>query len=331
MAEKRQTAAHFAMLLTELEAGKEVHYPDITGGDPPKIDPVVEKHLDRVGLLPDNLPERIATFYTYMRGIRIDIVNLAKGQFPDPKLQAAVIRAALVLWADAVQLGNRLWADLRTIAAKVWWLQASGLQFKASCRDGSVRGFITLKRHIQKWTGNRDVVTSPLTTGSQASAVVAPPTLAQTLPQSTASAFAPPFQELVGDVEAKIDNELPALSAKLGKNREESLKHTLIDQYCGLLLERASRFLYGSQIDALIFINANNNRATIDEMKRFYDTAAKTFPAIYVNYSFDKWMAFMQTNGIVGVTDNIVWATSIGKALIAYMQMRLYLATRASG
>jgi hypothetical protein len=67
MSEKRQHAAHFAMLLTRLEAGEEAEFPNITGGDPPNIDPVIEKHFDRVGLLPHNLPERIATFYTYMR------------------------------------------------------------------------------------------------------------------------------------------------------------------------------------------------------------------------------------------------------------------------
>jgi hypothetical protein len=330
MSEKRQHAAHFAMLLTRLEAGEEVEFPDITGGSP-QIDPVIEKHLDRVGLLPHNLPERIATFYTYMRGIRIDVVNLAKGEFSDPKIQAGVIRADLVLWAEAVQLGNSLWADLRTVAAKVWWLHANILRFKASCRDWTVRGFIGFKTYVQKLIGRQDVVASPSNTGPQASAVVTPPTLAETLPQSTASLFEPPFQELVGQVEAKIDNELPTLSAKLGKNREESLKHTLIDQYCGLLLERVSRFLYGSQIDAAIFLNANNNRATLGEMKCFYDTAARNFPEIYKNYSFEKWLSFMQTNGIVSTSDNIVGATPIGKAVIAYMQMRGYLVTRAPG
>jgi hypothetical protein len=136
---------------------------------------------------------------------------------------------------------------------------------------------------------------SPSNTGLQASAVVMPPTLAQTLPQSTASSFAPPFQELVSDVEAKIDSELPTLSANLGKTREETLKHTLIDQYCGLVLERASRFLYGSQIDALMFINANNNRATTDEIKHFYDTGAKNFPQIYANYSFENGWGFCKS------------------------------------
>jgi hypothetical protein len=136
---------------------------------------------------------------------------------------------------------------------------------------------------------------------------------------------------LVSNVEAKINGEMPALTTRLGKNQEDTLRYLLIDQYCGLILERVSRFLYGSQIDALIFRNANNNRVTRDEIKRFYDTATSSFPDVYKNYSFDRWLAFLENNGIIGTADNIVGATSIGKALIAYMQMRGYLVTRAPG
>jgi hypothetical protein len=110
-----------------------------------------------------------------------------------------------------------------------------------------------------------------------------------------------------------------------------SFSVSLLDQYCGLILERASRFLYGSQIDAVIFLNSNNNRATIDKFRRFYDTGNTNYPEIYKSYPFDKWLAFMQLSGIVVVSDNFVGATAIGKALIAYMQRRQYLLTRASG
>jgi hypothetical protein len=175
-----------------------------------------------------------------------------------------------------------------------------------------------------------DLVASPLNTASQASVVVTPP-LAQTLSQSTASSFEPHYQELVSDVEAKINGELPALATKLAKSQEATLRYLLLDQYCALILERVSRFLYGSQIDAILFINTNNNRATMGEIKRFYDTGETNFPEIYKNYSFEKWLGFMQTNGIIGTSDNIVGATPIGKALIAYMQMRQYLVTKAPG
>jgi hypothetical protein len=177
---------------------------------------------------------------------------LAKGEFSDPKIQAGVIRADLVLWADAVQLGNSLWAELRNVAGKVWWLHASVLQFKALCRDWTIRGSMVVKGHIEKLVGRAAAVASPSNTASQASAIVTPSTLAETLPQSAASLFEPPFQKLVGEVETKIESELSTLSARLGKNREETIKHALIDQYCGLVLERASRFLYGSQRDAVI-------------------------------------------------------------------------------
>ena len=114
--EKRQTAAHFARLLAELEAGRDVDWTDVTGGDPAQDDPVVKSHLERLGSLPRNIPERIATFYTYLRGIRIDIQNLSRGVFKDQRTQAFIIRADLLLWADAAQLGTSLWTDLRQVA-----------------------------------------------------------------------------------------------------------------------------------------------------------------------------------------------------------------------
>jgi hypothetical protein len=120
MAEKRQTAVHYAQMVSRLEANEDVNFPDITGGDLNKIDPVAEKYLDRIGLLPGNIPERVTTFYTYLRGIRIDIVNLHKGQFEGHQLQAAIIRADLILWSETVQLGTRLWTDLRNIATRPW-------------------------------------------------------------------------------------------------------------------------------------------------------------------------------------------------------------------
>ena len=330
MTERRRTAAQFAMLLTQLEAGEKVEFPNITGGDPPKIDPVIEKYLDRIGLLPSNLPEGIATFYTYMRGIRIDLVNLSRGEFSDTKTQAAVIRADLVLWADTVQLGNSLWFDLRTIAAKVWWLHASVLQSIALIRGGTARGFNAAKTYAQK-LARRDAIMSPLNTGSQASVVVTSPPLVQPLSQSTASSFEPQYHELVSDVEAKINAELPALASKSGKSQDDALRYLLMDQFSALILERASRFLYGSQIDSLIFLHSNNYRATLDEIKRFYDMGSAKFPEIYKNYPFEKWLGFLEMNGIVGVSNNIITATPIGKALIPYMEMRRYLLTKAPG
>ncbi len=106
--DKRQTPKNFAYLLSQLEAGKQIAWPDVTGGDRSEDDPVMNKHLDKIGLLPGNLPERITTFYTYLRGIRIDVRSLSKGIFAEPSAQAAIVRADLILWADANQLGNTI-------------------------------------------------------------------------------------------------------------------------------------------------------------------------------------------------------------------------------
>jgi hypothetical protein len=136
MTEKREIAAHFARLLAELEAGRDVDWTDVTGGDPAQDDPVIKAHVERLGYLPDNIPERIATFYTYLRGIRIDIQNLAKGVFKERQVQAAIVRADLILWADATRGGKELWADLRKVATRQWWLSRSWQEF------------LTIRRHV---------------------------------------------------------------------------------------------------------------------------------------------------------------------------------------
>jgi hypothetical protein len=110
-----------------------------------------------------------------------------------------------------------------------------------------------MKKYLQKLT-RRTVGVSSSDTGSQASVVVTQPALAQNLSQSMASSFEPHYHELVSEVETKINEELPALATKLGKNQEGALRYLATDQYCGLSLERAPRYLFGSQIDAIIFL-----------------------------------------------------------------------------
>jgi hypothetical protein len=78
-------------------------------------------------------------------------------------------------------------------------------------------------------------------------------------------------------------------------------------------------------------LNSNNYRATMGEMRGFYETGATNYPQIYANYAFEKWLEFLVLNGIIRVSDNIIGATPIAKALIPYMRMRGYLVTKAAG
>src|SRR5262249_10859345 len=62
--------------------------------------------------------------------------------------------------------------------------------------------------------------------------------------------YSPPFHEYVNLAESMFEQSLPTYLARFGGNREEAVKRAAIDFFAALPLERASRFIYGSQIDA---------------------------------------------------------------------------------
>jgi predicted DNA-binding ribbon-helix-helix protein len=335
MAQRREHAKHFAFILATLESGEKVSWPDITGGDPSQDDPVVKSQMDRLGFLPDNIPERIVTFYTYMRGIRIDIANLSKGAFREPRIEAEIIRADLIVWDDAVRLGNDLWRDLRNIATQPWWLQSFLVRRKKEIHQTSVNLFGKLRYYVKRTLGvQRQHDSAANTNPPQPTSGNVADNIGDALPlePNTAELFASPFKELAVDMSTYLDATLlPTAGATFDGNRERALRHLLIDTQAAVFLERASRFIFGSQIDAVIYLGANNARATREEITRFYSAARQADPERYARYPFDAWLGFLHRNGLVFIDGDAVILSPGGKALINYMQARGYLTPRPGG
>jgi hypothetical protein len=147
----------------------------------------------------------------------------------------------------------------------------------------------------------------------------------------TARFFEPQFQELVMAVEARVDADLPTLERNLSINREAALRYVIMDLSSALYLERASRFLFGSQIDAIIFLGVNGGRGTKQEVEKFYQTAMSQYPDFYARYSFEQWLGFLIAWGLVERANDAISLTGGGKAMIPYLNSRHYLATKAPG
>jgi hypothetical protein len=149
---------------------------------------------------------------------------------------------------------------------------------------------------------------------------------------SAADLFEAPFKELATEVENYIDNTmLPPILSVFGGNKERALRHALIDFQSAVYLERASRFMFGSQIDALIYLGANNGRGTREEISRFYMAATQAHPPIYAQYPFEGWLGFLQRNGLVGMDSDAIILLPGGKAIVSYMKTRGYLTPRPQG
>jgi hypothetical protein len=318
MEEKRQTAHYFASLLPRLHAGEHLTYPDLTGGasDPQKLPPIFEKNIDKVGLLPENLPERVVTFHTYLRGIQVDTWNLVKGTFPEPAAQANVIQADLALWGDAQQLGASIGVELRRLATTKWWPAAIWDRAK-------VTGLATLRRIVFLRTPHT-AAPPPQTTASmeQGHAGQVPNGVN---PFYTTSYVATPYQELANKTAKLVNAQLLDLMTRLGSSKEDALRYLTIDYLAALTLERASRYMFGSQIDALEFLVNNNQRATLDEVRRFCSNAAAASPEVYDLYPFEGWLDFLKNRALLQVQDDFVELLPAGKAIVPYLRERGYL------
>jgi hypothetical protein len=77
MTAKRRHVERFQGALERLDRNEPVVIPGILGVEP-KLDPVVEKNLDKLGALGGDLPERIAHFYQFLMGIRQDLFAMSK-------------------------------------------------------------------------------------------------------------------------------------------------------------------------------------------------------------------------------------------------------------
>lgn len=121
MAEKRNHVAYFEGLAERAERGEKIVVEPVVHQAEMGIPPVVANTLDRLGLLPGDLPARVVTFYTYVVGVRGDIVRLASGEFADrPKNAANLIRQNLALWRETCALGKSLAADLDAVGSASW-------------------------------------------------------------------------------------------------------------------------------------------------------------------------------------------------------------------
>jgi hypothetical protein len=106
-------------MVAALERGVDVTIPDITQGRGYR-DPVADRLLDKLGLLPGNLPERVVRFYSVLGGIRLDLIRIGEGEFDTPRTIAA-LKEDLALWADNVALGKALVEELKDLARGIIW------------------------------------------------------------------------------------------------------------------------------------------------------------------------------------------------------------------
>jgi hypothetical protein len=269
-----------------------------------------------------------------MRGIRIDIVNLSKDVFKTADAQANVVSADLAIWEEASRLGDDLCQELRDVALTPWPpLRVLSLVWR---RLTYWVNLVVAKVHeyapnrLKVWLSSRLMRTIGI---PQLAAAAKGGALSESLPGPVnAQNFSPEFRELVAEVSNFIEKvALPGAMPNFNNNREEALKHLLIDFQSATALERASRYIFGSQVDALIYLATVSGTATRMEITRYYEAAKTTSPEMYANYSFEGWLEFLTNNHLISANGDTVSSTPLGKAAVRYMRDRGYLTPHPKG
>jgi hypothetical protein len=102
--------------------------------------------------------------------------------------------------------------------------------------------------------------------------------------------------------------------------REGLLVHALAVSQVNHENARIARFIFGSQLDILNHLNARSATGeTLQNIRAFYDKAVQDFPAFYSSYSFESYLAFLETQQLVIREDQQLKITPRGQALLHYM------------
>ena len=114
---KREHEAVFRGIHARLENGENASVPNIIAR-PIELDPVIQNHRPRIGILGEPLSRRILVFHSYVREMRFDLMSLADGDWDgDIALKARKLGEDLALWEETKQLGDELVKELQTICS----------------------------------------------------------------------------------------------------------------------------------------------------------------------------------------------------------------------
>ncbi len=83
-----------------------------------KFEEVYKANVDKIGLLGGDIPERLASFYTYLFNLRGDLRAVEVGEYENRGLDATafLVEQNLELWRKLESHAEQLVVDLRSIA-----------------------------------------------------------------------------------------------------------------------------------------------------------------------------------------------------------------------
>jgi hypothetical protein len=123
----------------------------------------------------------------------------------------------------------------------------------------------------------------------------------------------PHLEPVVDDIRRDL-----ARVAKTDDEKIEVLIHAVAARNIQLSLERTYRQIFGSQI-ALLHTMQGLLPMSSDQIRSFYDDAARNYPEPYKDFPFERWSGFLTSSGLIAERNGRYEITNYGRAFLKYL------------
>ena len=135
----------------------------------------------------------------------------------------------------------------------------------------------------------------------------------------------PTVQNVFEDV---IEKELDARDMDKSSKTSKFLISLLAATEIRFYFERIDKFIYGSQVAILYRLNSLNDGEDKGNLKSHYDAAAKIWPNIYSQYSYEKYFDYLLSTNFIVENDGNVKITELGREFLSYAARSGYTGVR---
>ena len=124
--------------------------------------------------------------------------------------------------------------------------------------------------------------------------------------------------ETIKNVKKTIGIITAVNSDMTSEEREKALERYTIAIYLVLNFQSIYTFIYGSQLSLLLKVNSSTSEDR-DSLISYYESAKKKYPVYYEDYSFDEYLKFLFTSGLIVMEAEKIRISQYGRDFLKYL------------
>jgi hypothetical protein len=126
----------------------------------------------------------------------------------------------------------------------------------------------------------------------------------------------PDRSPMIAKAETALHNELELFDPE--KRIDLLIRHLAVDRLARNF-EQIHRTLFGSQIRALRALQVDGGKTSRAESVTYFDQVKAQFPEFYEKNTFDEWIRYPTTAGLVEANQEQITITELGREFLNYM------------